>query len=102
MEHPDLFASYPLVPGHAATDTSKAAAEAVKPKASWTRARVIDALTRQGPMTTVQIAKAIGMSYETVQPRTSEAKALNLIEDSGARGPSRDPHKAAIVWRIKA
>lgn len=100
--HPDLFlfASYPTTPGYQPTDTSKDAAEKVKPKAAWVRARVIDALTRQGPMTTVQIAAAVGLPYETVQPRTSEARALGLIEDSGQRGKSRDPSKSAIVWRI--
>lgn len=100
--HPDLFlfAAYPTTPGYQGADTSKAAAEKVKPKAAWVRARVIDALTRQGPMTTVQIAAAIGLPYESVQPRTSESRALGLIEDSGARGPSRDPTKNAVVWRI--
>lgn len=98
--HPDLFAAYPTTPGYQNTDTSKAAADKVKPKAAWVRARVIDALTRQGPMTTVQIAAALGLPYEAVQPRTSEGKALGTIEDSGARGPSRDPGKSAIVWRI--
>lgn len=96
-----LFASYPLVPGYQATDTSKDAAEKVKPKAAWVRARVIDALTRQGPMTTVQIAQAVGMAYETVQPRLSEARAMDQVIDTGRRGPSRDPSKTAIVWAIK-
>jgi hypothetical protein len=98
--HPDLFASYPSVPGYQRTDTSKAAAEKVKPKAAWVRARVIDALTRQGPMTTVQIARAIGLPYESVQPRLSESRALSLVIDTGKRGPSRDPAKNAIVWAI--
>lgn len=99
-DHPDLFASYPNVPGYRATDTSRDAAEKTKPKAAWVRARVIDALTRQGPLTTQQIAEAVGLAYETVQPRTSEARAQGVIEDSGARGKSRDPAKSAIVWRI--
>lgn len=100
--HPDLFlfASYPTTPGYQGADTSKAAADKVKPKAAWVRARVIDALTRQGPMTTVQIAAAIGLPYESVQPRTSESRALGLIEDSGLRGKSRDSSKSAIIWRI--
>jgi predicted transcriptional regulator len=95
-----LFAAYPTTPGYQDTDTSKAAAKAVTHKAAWVRARVIDCLTRQGPMTTVQIAKAIGMAYETVQPRTSEARAQGLIIDSGERGPSRDSSKQAIVWAV--
>lgn len=97
---PDLFGAYPDAPGWKRTDTSKAAAKAVKPKAAWVRARVIDALTRLGPMTTEQIRIAVGLPYETVQPRTSEARAQDLIHDSGARGPSRDPDKQSIVWAI--
>jgi predicted transcriptional regulator len=95
-----LFAAYPTTPGYQDTDTSREAAEKVKPKAAWVRARVIDCLTRQGPMTTVQIAAALGMAYETVQPRTSEARAQGLIVDTGRRGPSRDPGKSSIVWAI--
>lgn len=98
-DQPDLFV-YPDAPGYQRTDTSKAAAEKVRPKAAWVRARMIDALTRHGPMTTAQIAKTVGLPYETVQPRTSEARAKGEIEDSGARGPSRDPSKLSIVWRI--
>lgn len=103
MEEPEtlpLFHAYPTTPGYQDTDTSRAAAEAVKPKAAWVRARVIDCLTRQGPMTTVQIAKAIGMAYETVQPRLSESRALDQVHDTGRRGPSRDPGKTAIVWAV--
>lgn len=85
---------------HLQSAHKKAVAEKVKPRAAWVRARVIDALTRQGPMTTVQIAAALGLPYEAVQPRTKEGKALGTIEDSGLRGPSRDPSKSAIVWRI--
>lgn len=95
-----LFAAYPTTPGYQDTDTSRDAAKAVKPKASWVRARVIDCLTRQGPMTTVQIAAAVGMAYETVQPRLSESRALGQVVDTGRRGPSRDPSKQAIVWAI--
>lgn len=103
MTDPDqlpLFNAYPLTPGYQVTDTSKSAAETVKPKAAWVRARVIDCLTRQGPMTTVQIAKAISMAYETVQPRLSESRALGQVIDTGQRGPSRDPSKTAIVWAV--
>lgn len=98
-DQPDLF-RYPDQPGWQKTDTSKAAAKAMKPKAAWVRARVIDALTRFGPMTTVQIAKAVGLNYETVQPRLSEARAKDEVFDSGDRGPSRDPGKTAIVWTV--
>lgn len=98
--HPDLFSGvYPDHPGYRDTDTSKAAAEAVKPKASWVQTKVLEALAVR-PMTTLEIAAHHRLRYETCQPRTAELRAKGLIEDSGLRGISRDPTKAAIVWRI--
>ncbi len=96
----DLFGPYPVTPGYAPTDTSKAAAKAVRPKVSWVREKVLEALERPG--TAVQIARRLRLPYETIQPRTSELKAMGLIEDSGKRGPSRDPAKTAIIWRRTA
>lgn len=97
----DLFGEvYPASPGFRHTDTSQAAAEAMKPKASVLRRMVLDAL-ESGPMTTLQIAHHIRQRYEGVQPRTSELKDMGLIEDSGQRGISRDPRKKAIIWRLK-
>jgi len=98
MSQSDLFGTYPEAPGHADTDTSRAAADAVRPKVSWVRGKVLEALTER-PGTAVQIARRLRLPYETIQPRTSELKAMGLIEDSGKRGPSRDPAKTAIIWR---
>lgn len=98
--HPDLFGGvYPDAPGYRATDTSQAAAEAMKPKVSVLRRMVLGALETR-PMTTMEIAHHIKQRYETVQPRTSELKDMRLIVDSGERGISRDPRKRAIVWMI--
>lgn len=98
--HPDLFGGvYPYAPGYRATDTSQAAAEAMKPKVSVLRRMVLGALEIR-PMTTMEIAHHIRQRYETIQPRTSELKDMGLIKDSGARGISRDPRKKAIVWEI--
>lgn len=97
----DLFGGvYPDAPGYRPTDTSEAAAEAMKPKVSVLRRMVLGALEIR-PMTTMEIAHHIRQRYETVQPRTSELKDMKLIEDSGDRGISRDPRKKAIVWRLK-
>lgn len=97
----DLFTeTYPDEPGYRNTDTSFAAAEAVKPKASTVRLLVLEALKKRS-MTSIEIAQYIGMPYSTCQPRTSELAAKGLIEDSGLRGKSRDPSKSAIVWRLK-
>lgn len=99
--HPDLFDgdAYPEHPGYRDIDTSKAAAEAVKPKASWVQAKVLEALNIR-PMTTFEIAAHHRLRYETIQPRTAELRAKGLVEDSGVRGESRDASKKAIVWRL--
>lgn len=96
----DLFTDfYPDAPGFRRSDTSRAAAEAVKPKAGTVRLMVLEAL-RLRPMTSVEIADRLRLPYSTCQPRTSELRAKGLIEDSGARGESRDKSKLAIVWRL--
>lgn len=96
----DLFTDfYPNAPGFRRTDTSRAAAEAVKPKSATVRLMVLEALKLR-PMTSVELARKLRLTFENTQPRTSELRAQGLIEDSGYRGPSRDPSKAAIVWRI--
>jgi hypothetical protein len=98
--HPDLFGDvYPSVPGYRATDTSQAAAEAIRPKVSVLRQMVLDALSVR-PMTTLEIAHHCRQRYETLQPRSSELKDMGLIEDSGLRWISRDPRKTAIIWRL--
>lgn len=99
-EAPSIFDHYPDAPGYQRRDTSRAAAEAVAPAAKSLRMRVYDAIKAK-PQTTVQLSKALGLRYESVQPRTAELAAKQLIEDSGARGPSRDPRKTAVVWRVK-
>lgn len=100
MRHPDLFGGvYPETPGHRDTDTSRAAAEDVRPKVSVLRQMVLDALSVR-PMTTLEIAHHCRQRYETLQPRSSELKNMGLIEDSGARGISRDPRKKAIIWKL--
>ena len=96
----DLFTDfYPSAPGFRRTDTSRAAAEAVKPKAATVRLMVLEALKRR-PMTSQELSEYLRLPFSTVQPRTAEGRAKGLIEDSGLRGPSRDPSKAAIVWRL--
>lgn len=82
--HPDLFGGvYPDAPGYRDTDTSKDAAEAVRPKVSQLRDMVIEALKIR-PMTTLEIAHHHRQRYESLQPRTSELREKGLIEDSGA------------------
>lgn len=95
-----LFDTYPDAPGFQARDTSKAAADAVAPHAKSLRARVYDAI-REKPDTPEGVAKRLRVDVMSVRPRCSELAERELIEDSGARGPSRGG-KRAIVWRVPA
>lgn len=96
----DLFSdAYPDAPGWRKTDTSKAAALAMNPKAATVRLMVLEALKRR-PMTSIEISEHLRLPYSTCQPRLSENAAKGLVEDSGKRGRSRDKSKSAIVWRL--
>lgn len=98
--HPDLFGGvYPDAAGHRGVDTSVSAAEAIKPRLSAMQSDVLRVLGVK-PMTSFEIAHALRLSYHTAQPRTAELLAKGMIEDSGARGISRDPKRDAIVWRL--
>jgi len=99
----DLFddrSAYPEEPGYQRTDTSKQAAEDMKGKVNGLRSWVLNAL-RTAPMTTFEITIATGKSYRSIQPRTSELRAMDLIEDSGLRRIDPETGKNTIVWRVK-
>lgn len=97
---PDLLEGYPDGPGWQKTDTSLAAAQAVVHEVGYVQALVVHAL-RGKPQTSEELADGIGISYATVQPRTSELRARELIEDSGARKKNKSSGRSAIVWRLK-
>lgn len=91
--------TYPQTPGFQNTDTSKAAADLVKPSAQSLREQVLAAI-RQKPRTSFELARDLGHPFEGIQPRTSELREMGLIEDSGARGVSRSPRTKSIVWQV--
>lgn len=90
---------YPNAPGFQRTDTSRAAADAIAPDLNDLQALVLAAIEGEGEqgMTTNECARFLSMSKDTVQPRTSELRALGLIKDSGRRRPN-DSGRKAIVW----
>ena len=94
----DLF-DYPNSPGYRRTDTSKAAAADMKPKAGTIRAMVLDYLTKYGAKTADSVAWNLGLDKLAVRPRFSELREMGLIEDNGIRSPNASG-KMAIVWRV--
>ena len=94
----DLFAqTYPDAPGWKGRDTSKAAAQAIAPKAQSLRERVLVAVTAQ-PGSPEQIARRIGVPLMNVRPRLSELAARGLVVDTGRREIA-DGGRKAIVWQ---
>ena len=98
----DLFehaARYPAQVGHRQPDTSKDAARDMQPKQGRLQKIVLDCLKSRGPSITREIAYATGVAYGSIQPRTSELRKKELIQDSGERRIDPETGKRAIVWR---
>lgn len=90
---------YPDKPAYQGGDTSHAAAKYMVGKAPLLQSQVLHAL-RSKPMATFEIAAAINRSYRSVQPRTSELRLADRIEDSGQRKIDPETQRAVIVWRL--
>jgi hypothetical protein len=92
--------AYPAVPGARAMDTSKAAAEAIKPDAGRLRALTLCAIQGAGSvgLTADEAAeKVLFCSILSIRPRCTELQALGKIKDSGQRRANASGRKA-IVW----
>lgn len=103
----DLFSyreAFPQSPGYRDRDTSRAAAQAVKPRQGTIQAKVLDALA-QRPMASFELPAVTGYSYRAVQPRTAELarstdKRGALIKDTGDRREDPETGRMAIVWAL--
>ncbi len=93
----DLF-NYPASPGFKKTDTSRAAAVGMAPRASTIRAKVLAALVT-GDFTADEMAAHLGIDKLAVRPRFSELKRTGRIHDTGTRRANTS-NKSAIVWRV--
>jgi len=87
---------YPDACGHKATDTSKAAAEAMQSKAGCLREQCLELLYK-GDYTADELAAILGKSILAIRPRISELVAQRKIWDSGKRH-ANETMKKAIVW----
>lgn len=90
---------YPHAPGWKRTDTSAAAADAIAASAKTVRDKAHKAILAAGErgLTAVELSDVLKLDRMTVQPRTSELRALGLIHDSGQRR-ANPGGKRAIVW----
>jgi len=90
--------TYPNTPGHKGpAETSRAAADAIKPKVLTIRESVLAAITLWGPMTADEIASRLRLSILAVRPRCSELCKLGVIQDSGERRLNASGIRA-VVW----
>lgn len=89
-------ASYPNNPGFKARDTSKAAAESIRPAAL--RTQVLD-LIRESVFGSSpdRAARELNVSILSIRPRFSELAAKGLIIDSGRRDMT-ESRKTSIIW----
>lgn len=97
---PDAVAAqYPNAPGHRRRDTSKAAADAIAPRAVRLRDLVLAEIKKR-PGTADEIATRLRQTPLAVRPRTTELCELGQITDSGVRRKNVSG-RSAIVWRVK-
>jgi predicted HTH transcriptional regulator len=99
---PDLFAdlAYPAAPGARRNRNSRAAADAIQPRARTLRERVV-ALLADAALTADECANILNKSVLAIRPRLSEALALGLIYDTGRARKNASGVKAT-VWRACA
>lgn len=88
---------YPSSPGFKAEGTSRAAAEAISPRAPTLRDRAL-ALLKMTPLTADEIAAKLDESVLSVRPRVAELKRMGKIEDTG-RTRFNASHVRATVWK---
>ncbi len=106
MDQMDLFAAgarphcYPDIPGWKEDDTSRAAAEAIEPRAGTLRRLALDYIRRHPRRTADEVAEALDESPLAIRPRITELRVQGLIVNDG-RGVNRSG-KAAHLWKVAA
>lgn len=98
----DLYPAtlYGGTPGHAKTDTSRAAAESVVESSKVWRQRVLNLIVSRGGLTADEVRAILRCAHNTTSPRITELKLLGLIEDRGRRRAT-EAGRQAIVWEAK-
>lgn len=93
----DAPAVYPDAPGYRRRATSKAAADAIAPRAVKLRDLVLAEIKKK-PGTADEIAKRLRQTVLAVRPRCTELAKVGLVVDSDIRR-SNVSGRSAIVWR---
>lgn len=93
---PDLFTYQ--APAYQRSDTSRAAAEAIKPDAARLRGECLKALQERDG-TADEVAARIGRSVLSIRPRITELNKQGRIVDTGTRRANASGRSAA-VWSV--
>ena len=90
---------YPNAPGHRGADTSIEAARSIDIATGHLQRIALRAIRAAGArgLTTHELAEAVRIHRDAIQPRTSELRERGLIRDSGGRRQNVTG-KNAIVW----
>lgn len=86
-------------PAQRHSDTSVAAAEAIKPRADTLRGIYLAWLTENGPATDEQAQEALSMPASTQRPRRVELCRAGLVRDSGRTALTRSGRRA-VRWEV--
>lgn len=86
-------------PGFKEPTTSKEAAKAMASRAPMLRDRALAALRKHGPMTSDEVAFALGETVLAIRPRCSELLTAGLIAATGERRKN-ESGMSAHVWRV--
>ncbi|CAB4139986.1 hypothetical protein UFOVP397_22 [uncultured Caudovirales phage] len=82
------------------SDTSLAAAKAIKPNSAALRAAVLNVIAARGSATDEEIQIELGIPGDTQRPRRVELCEVGRVVDSGLRRRTKRGRLAA-VWIIK-
>jgi predicted transcriptional regulator len=63
--------------------------------------RALDEILKR-PQTSWELAQALDVPFEAIQPRTTELRKMGLIVDSGDRSTASRSGKAVTVWKVAA
>lgn len=87
------------IPYAKGSETSKAAAKAIKPKVYTLRAEVLDFIVSCGAIgaTDEQIQLALDLNGSTQRPRRRDLVLKGIVRDSGTKRPTRSG-RYATVW----
>lgn len=96
-DQPDLLDWIPAHQRH--SQTSRAAAEAIKPKIGPLHVQILDYLEDVRGATDEEMQAGLDMAANTQRPRRRELQNMGLIVDSGRTRATRSGRQA-VVWTL--